>query len=100
MGVGDKCFHVETATDAPVTQSCDDVCGAGGFSCATAAAVNAFDEVGTMSFDVDDNGNIVNLTLSIPTCDALGNEQVFQLGGQNVTLDTNSIVDWVCNCRP
>lgn len=99
-GAGDKCFQVITAADAPVTQSCGDLCAASKFRCNTNAAVEAFGEVGDISFSVDDNGTPLAMTLALPTCETLAGDVEFELGGGTVTLSDESVVDWICNCRP
>lgn len=97
---GDKCFHVENQTQTTVVQTCDDVCTAAGFTCAETQALNAFGEVGNISFSTEaPSGTVFDFTLALPTCDAVGNDQVFEMEGQTYTLDSGSVADWVCYCR-
>lgn len=98
-GAGDKCFNI-TDVSAGVAQACNNICETAGFKCATAQAVNAFGEVGTISFQVDNNGSLESFVLSMAACDHLGNEQEFDLNGSPTRLSDTSEVDWVCNCRP
>lgn len=99
IGVGDRCYNVATI-GARASSSCFDVCELSefGFQCDTKAALEAFDDVGSANFDVDDNGTIVNVTLDLATCDTVASTVSFNLSSGPATISAGSQLTYTCTC--
>ena len=76
------------------------MCDLESFRCRKNAAIEAFDEVGNANFDVDIEGKLHNITVSVSDCETPASAVPWSVGGNQFTINGTSTVLWTCNCRP
>ena len=95
--VNSKCYN-PIVDSARADSNCDAVCDERNLTCDADAVVDVFGQVGDVQFQIDDGGNILDITLVMQDCATTASTQPFPTSQGDSTITPDSVVRWACNC--